>query len=134
VTGKKRAPAATGAGAAALAANLAASTTGNDSIAYLADLCQPWPACVLDPLVGGGRLCLSPLGPAPRIPPPPKVPGWHLGDLAEQAAIKMALAGLLADAYQAAGDLEAWALWRRRELQHQAIAWAATHPPQRGEK
>ena len=117
-----------------MAANLAASTDGNSNIAQKADLCQPCPACVLDPLGGGGRLCLSTLGPAPRIPPQPPVPGRHLGDLAEQAAIKMAVAGLLADAYQAAGDLEAWLLWRRRELQHQAIAWAATHPPQRGEK
>lgn len=52
----------------------------------------------------------------------------HLAALAEQAAIRAEVAGLLAECCQAAGDRAAFDLWRRRRLAHQAILWAATHP------
>lgn len=46
-------------------------------------------------------------------------------DLAEEAAIRAEVAGMLAEAYQAAGDVASWRLWRRRRLAHRAIASTA---------
>ncbi len=46
-------------------------------------------------------------------------------DLAEEAAIRAEVAGMLAEAYQAAGDVASWRLWRRRRLAHRAIRRAA---------
>ena len=48
-----------------------------------------------------------------------------LRDLAEDAGLRAEVAGLLADTYQAAGDVACWRLWRRRHLAHQAIRRAA---------
>jgi len=54
----------------------------------------------------------------------------HLQDLAEQAAIRAHLAGVLANDAKAVGDVAGFARWRRRQLAHQAIFRAAVRPDQ----
>lgn len=57
----------------------------------------------------------------------------HLQDLAEQAAIRAHLAGVLANDAKAVGDVAGFARWRRRQLAHQAIFRAAVRPGQGGD-
>lgn len=57
----------------------------------------------------------------------------HLQDLAEQAAIRAHLAGVLANDAKAVGDVAGFARWRRRQLAHQAIFRAAVRPDQGGD-
>ncbi len=57
----------------------------------------------------------------------------HLQDLAEQAAIRAHLAGVLADDAEARGDLAGFERARRQQLAHQAIARAIARADQEGQ-
>ena len=96
--GQKKAPAGTGAGAAALAANLAANRTTHPEYSI------PEPA--RQPLAGAENLL----------------------DLAAQALALADRAAVLAQACQAAGDRAGFLHWRRQLLAHQAIYFEAMHP------
>ena len=63
------------------------------------------------------------------LSPPVKLDYAHLLDLATQALAKAERCAILWQACRAAGDQAGAVVWRKRQLAHQAVAWAATHPP-----